>query len=37
VRIGVHLESQLSVLRFVPERSGDHFQQVGEEYFLSLD
>ena len=37
VRVGVHLEGQPPVFRFVAEGTGHHFQQAGEEDFLRLD
>ncbi len=37
MRIRVHLESELPVLRFVPERAFDRVQQAGKEYFLRLN
>ena len=37
MRIGLHLERQPAVLRLVTERTSNHLQQVGEEYFLRLD
>ena len=37
MRIGLHLERQLPIFRFVPERPRHHLQQVGEEDFLGFD
>ena len=37
VWIGLHLKSELAVLRFVPEGTGNHFEQIGEQDFLRLD
>ena len=37
MRIGVHFERQLLVLRFVTERTRDHLQQSGEENFFGID
>ena len=34
MRIRVHIEGQLAVLRFVAERARHHLQQAGEEYLL---
>ena len=34
MRIGLNLEGQLPVFRFVAERTRDHIQQAGEEDFL---
>ena len=37
MRVRLHFERKLPVLRFVPEGAGNHFEQVGEENFLRFD
>ena len=37
MRIGLHLEAEAPVLRFVPEWTRHHVQQAGEEDFFRLD
>ena len=37
IRIGLHLEGEAAVFRFVPERAGDHVEKAGEKYLFGFD